>query len=207
MKIIGFVGMPGSGTSEACSVARRIGLPVVVMGDVIRKEAARLGLEPTDENLGRVGNGLRARGGPAAVASKTLSEASRLGGDLVVVDGIRSKEEVVYFRANAEEFHLVEIWAPAEARVRRIASRGRSDDFGVGEGANAESDVKAVGSCRDGLKRTTEALEMRECRELGWGMCQAMGVADVRVKNEGSLEDLRRSIRDLLKIYCNPSSG
>ncbi|MHC1593685.1 MAG: AAA family ATPase, partial [Methanotrichaceae archaeon] len=55
MKIVGFVGMPGSGKSVAADVARQMGIQVVVMGDVIRDEAARLGLEPCDQNLGRVG--------------------------------------------------------------------------------------------------------------------------------------------------------
>ncbi|MFZ2536174.1 AAA family ATPase, partial [Methanothrix sp.] len=55
MKIIGFVGLPGSGKGEASKIARELGLSVVVMGDVIRQEAARQGLEPTDQNLGRIG--------------------------------------------------------------------------------------------------------------------------------------------------------
>ncbi|MDD1759688.1 MAG: AAA family ATPase [Methanothrix sp.] len=46
MKIIGFVGLPGSGKSVASNVARDMGIEVLVMGDVIRQEAARLGLEP-----------------------------------------------------------------------------------------------------------------------------------------------------------------
>ena len=40
MKIIGFVGLPGSGKGEASKIARELGLSVVVMGDVIRQEAA-----------------------------------------------------------------------------------------------------------------------------------------------------------------------
>ena len=61
MKIVGFVGMPGSGKSVAADVAREMNIPVVVMGDVIREEAARRGLDPTDKNLGAVGNDLRTR--------------------------------------------------------------------------------------------------------------------------------------------------
>ncbi|MFA5579215.1 MAG: AAA family ATPase, partial [Methanothrix sp.] len=37
---MGFVGMPGSGKSVAADVAREMNIPVVVMGDVIREEAA-----------------------------------------------------------------------------------------------------------------------------------------------------------------------
>ncbi|HNT73008.1 MAG TPA: AAA family ATPase, partial [Methanothrix sp.] len=69
MKIVGFVGMPGSGKSAAAGVAREMNIPVVVMGDVIREEAARRGLPPTDRNLGAVGNDLRSKEGPDAIAT------------------------------------------------------------------------------------------------------------------------------------------
>ena len=38
MKIIAFVGMPASGKSEASRIAAEMGIPVIIMGDVIRKE-------------------------------------------------------------------------------------------------------------------------------------------------------------------------
>ncbi len=196
MKIIGFVGMPGSGKSVASEVARGMGLKVVVMGDVIRQEAARLGLEPSDENLGNVGNMLRAREGPEAVARRTLEAAS--GEKIAVIDGLRSKAEADFFRANSDEFHLVEIVAQADARMRWIVSRGRPDDPGARAG---ERDSKIVASCRDssGKKETAEALERRECRELSWGMYEVMKEADLRLLNEGDLEEFRASVRKLLE--------
>ena len=41
MKIIGLVGLPGSGKGEASRIARQQGLTVLVMGDVIRQEVVR----------------------------------------------------------------------------------------------------------------------------------------------------------------------
>ncbi len=79
MKIIGFVGLPGSGKGEASRVARQQGLAVLVMGDVIRQEAARRGLEATDVNLGRVGCALREAEGPEAVARRILQKARASG--------------------------------------------------------------------------------------------------------------------------------
>ncbi len=160
-------------------MARKMGLTVVIMGDVIRQEAAHLGLEPTDENLGKVGNMLRSREGPEAIAKRTLNMAEQSGKDIVVVDGIRSKAEVDFFRANSEDFHLVEVWTPPEARLNRIVARGRRDD------ANS--------------KECKEALEKREHRELGWGMCDAIREADLRVNNEGDLDKFRTSVRKLLE--------
>ncbi len=183
MKIIGFVGMPGSGKGEASDVARSMGLVVVVMGDIIRLEAARQGLELTDENLGKVGNLLRSQEGPEAVARRTLDIAESSGKDLVVVDGIRSKAEVDFFREHAEDFHLIEVWTPPYARLNRVIARGRSDDADDG-----------------GI-----VLQKRDCRELGWGMNEAISQADLRLKNDGDLKIFKGSVQKLLEdiISCS----
>ncbi|NTV76867.1 MAG: AAA family ATPase, partial [Methanothrix sp.] len=117
MKIIGLVGLPGSGKGEASRVAKQQGLTVLVMGDVIRQEADRMGLDATDGNLGRIGSALREKEGPEAVARRVLERAVASGEDTVVVDGLRSGEEADYFATHAQQFHLVEICAPADERL------------------------------------------------------------------------------------------
>ena len=194
MKIIGLVGMPGSGKSEAADVARRMGIPVLVMGDVIREEAARLGLEPTDENLGNIGDQLRESEGPAAVAERCmqhlaraleiedinhLKEALACKKGSVVVEGIRSREEVEHFRGYCRDFNLVEVFVPPEIRLKRMANRRRTDD------------PKSVREGRD-------KLVGRDLRELGWGMSEAIREADVRISNEGDLGDLKKHVERLL---------
>ncbi len=187
MKIIGFVGLPGSGKGEASQIARQHGLAVVVMGDVIRQEAARQCLEPTDQNLGRIGNALRAAEGPDAVAKITFERALAAGKDVVVIDGLRSQEEADFFRAHADEFHLIEVCAPAKDRLKWLAARGRPDDPG-----------KTISSGREPDSLAAAALEQRECREVGWGMCEAIKVADMKLRNDGSLEVFRRDVKRLL---------
>ena len=201
MKIIGFVGMPGSGKSVASNIARNVGLEVVVMGDVIRLEAARLGLPPTDENLGNVGNNLRAREGPEIVAKRTLELARSSGKDLVVVDGLRSKDEVEFFRDNSDDFMLVEVCASAESRLSRIANRGRSDDANSDD--ELEQGSKIVLTCEDRLQKTAEALVKRECRELGWGMSEAFNEADLRIDNNGDLDEFKAKVEAFLREIEN----
>jgi len=188
LKIIGFVGLPGSGKSVASDVARGMGLKVLVMGDVIRQEAAARGLEPSDENLGKVGNMLRASEGPEAVARRTLE---RIGKEkIIVVDGLRSKAEADLFRARSTEFHLVNIVAPANSRVRWIESRGRSDD---------PRSTSALSRASASEGQMVSALEQRVGREMGWGMNEAMKEADLVLMNKGDLEQFRESARKLLK--------
>ncbi|MFB6114349.1 MAG: AAA family ATPase [Halodesulfurarchaeum sp.] len=179
MTVIGIVGLPGSGKSEAAAVARELGIPVVTMGDVVRKETADRGLDPASDH-GDVAQQLREEEGPAAIADRSLPilRSALADHDAVVVDGIRSGHEVARFEeAFGEDFLLVEITAPRDIRVERLADRGR--DRTAAEGG--------------------EALEDREERELGFGMDAAMDRADVTIENAGSLESYRERVRDLFR--------
>ncbi len=216
LKIIGFVGLPGSGKSVASDVARKMGLTVLVMGDVIRLEAAKLGLQPNDESLGMVGNMLRAQDGPQAVAQRILEKAKSTGEDTIIVDGLRSKAEADFFRAHSEEFHLVEIHAPGDSRLRWIMNRGRSDDpvHGGGDAAgdaigdaigDAVGDKDRISSGPDN-GQTVAALAKRDDREQGWGICEAIVEADLKLSNEGDLQSFRRSVQMLLEELAFGSS-
>jgi len=201
MKIIGLVGLPGSGKGEASRIARQQGLTVLVMGDVTRQEAARLGIEATDQNLGSIGSALRSEEGPEAVAKRILERAKASGEETIVVDGLRSREEVDYFAAQAEQFHLVEICAPAELRLKWLQARGRPDDPGrIREGEGEDPGSKVMSSRAEPDDLAAVALEQRECREMGWGMCEAMQAAGIRLRNDGSLEEFRENVRKLLAI-------
>jgi dephospho-CoA kinase len=210
MKIIGFVGLPGSGKGEASQIARLHGLEVVVMGDVIRQEAALLGLEPTDQNLGRIGNALRAAEGPDAVAKKTFERALAAGKDIVVVDGLRSREEADFFRSHADEFHLIEVCAPAQKRLKWLAARGRPDDPAkscANDGRQMDADPRIISSCQEPDRLAVAALEQRECREMGWGMCEAMRIADMKLRNDGNLDDFREDVKRLLALLVIGASS
>jgi dephospho-CoA kinase len=219
MKIIGFVGMPGSGKSVASMEASRMGLKVLVMGDVIRAEAARRGLDVSDAVLGMVGADLRAKEGADAIASRCIAEMAALNDGPFVVDGIRSAEEVELFRSKAESFHLIEVRAPQGRRLERIQCRRRPDDCangsanivsvsaasnkmdaaGVAAVEEAGEDVKVFSPCNAADRADAEALERRECRELSWGMGAAIMQADIHIDNDGSLQEFREMVRDLLE--------
>jgi len=178
MSVIGFVGLPGSGKSEAAAVAEDQTLPVVTMGDVIRAECRDRGLDPATEH-GRVAQTLREENGPAAIAERSLPiiESELEANETVVIDGIRSDVEVDRFEnAFGDRFRLVCIEAPFETRRERLALRGR--DAGGDEGG--------------------ESLKTRDRRELDFGMGEAMERADLTIKNTGSLEAFRERITEIL---------
>ncbi|WP_129114229.1 AAA family ATPase [Halegenticoccus tardaugens] len=179
MRVIGTVGLPGSGKGEAAAVARELGIPVVTMGDVIRRACRERGLDPAEDH-GRVAKALREEDGPDAIAARSLPlvEERLTANDAVLVDGIRSDVEVDRFEeAFADAFLLVSVEAPFELRRERVADRGRdrSEDDGG------------------------ESLRERDERELGFGMAAAMERADVVVENTDTLEAFRARIREILR--------
>lgn len=178
MNVIATVGLPGSGKSEAATVAEELDIPVVTMGDVIRAECRARGLDPA-EHHGAIAKALREENGLDAIAARSLPmiEDALAENETVLVDGIRSDVEVERFeQAFGDDFTLVSIDAPFEVRRERIESRGR--DMSADEGG--------------------EGVRERDERELGFGMGKAMERADVTIENVGTLEEFHEKIRRLL---------
>ena len=64
--------MPGSGKSLVVDTARELGYAIVVMGDVVRQETNKRGLELTPQNVGKVMLELRAEEGNYVIAQKCI---------------------------------------------------------------------------------------------------------------------------------------
>jgi dephospho-CoA kinase len=175
MKVIGVVGLPASGKGEFSRIAAGMGIPVIVMGDMIRNAVTAAGLEPTDANFGMTANRLRAEGGMDAIARLCIPEIQARTAPLVLVDGIRGDTEVLLFRNQFPGFTLISIDSSFDTRLARIAARARSDDF-----------------------TSADSLRNRDERELGWGLGKALKLADISLANEGSLEEFSLAVRTLL---------
>ncbi|MCK9580210.1 MAG: flagellar hook-basal body complex protein FliE [Methanoregula sp.] len=175
MKVIGVVGMPASGKGEFSKIASGMGIPVIVMGDMIRNAVREAGLEPNDSNFGATANRLRAERGMDAIAQLCIPEIKKQIAPLVLVDGIRGDTEVTLFRKNFSGFTLISIDSSFDNRLARIAARARSDDF-----------------------TTADALHNRDERELGWGLGAALKMADIHLKNEGTLDEFTHEVQVLL---------
>ncbi|MCS7130238.1 MAG: AAA family ATPase [Archaeoglobaceae archaeon] len=173
--IIAFVGYPLSGKSTAGEVAKELGIPVVTMGDVVREEALRRGLEPNSENLGRIASELREKEGMDAIAKRCIPRIRSLGSP-VLVDGVRGIAEVETFKKNFEDFVLIAIECPIEIRFERAKRRKRSDDV-----------------------LSLEDLRERDRREEAWGLREAMEVADFTIENKGDIEDFKEKVRAILR--------
>jgi len=175
MMIIAFVGYPLSGKSTAAEVAKELGISVVTMGDVVREEVLKRGLEPNAENMKRVADEIRKKEGMDAIAKRCFKKI-RSTGPVVLVDGIRGIDEVEAFKREFGNVVLVAIEAPIELRFQRARQRRRSDD----------------------VSRIEDLME-RDRIEESWGLKKAMEIADFTVENTGNLEEFKEKIRALLK--------
>jgi dephospho-CoA kinase len=162
-----------------------MGIPIIIMGDVIRKEVLRLGLEPNDSNTGMVATQLRKCEGMDAVAVRLYFPNQGCWLDLIVVDGVRGIAEVECFRREfGEGFVLISIYAPIEVRFSRVQKRGRSDDM-----------------------NSIEGLRNRDERELGWGMGEAIEASNIEIENNSTLETFKKDVIEVLSNYLgkNPT--
>jgi dephospho-CoA kinase len=176
MKVIGVVGLPASGKGEFSKIAYGMNIPVIVMGDMIRKAVNEAGLLPNDTNFGATANRLRAEGGMDAIAKLCVPEIQKLSAPLVLIDGIRGDSEVALFRKHFSGFMLISIDSSFENRLGRIAARARSDDF-----------------------TSADALRNRDDRETKWGLLNALKSADRHISNEGTLEEFSQAVHALLE--------
>ena len=126
--VVGLAGMPGSGKSLVVETARELGYSIVVMGDVIREETLKQGLELTPQNVGKVMLQLRADGGVTVVAKKCIPKIESQKNCNILIDGLRSLHEVEAFKTHFTKFSIAAVHASPETRFTRLSNRRRSDD-------------------------------------------------------------------------------
>jgi dephospho-CoA kinase len=174
--VIGLAGMPGSGKSVVVDMAREMGYDIVVMGDVIRQETLKRGLELTPQNVGKVMLELRQESGNFVIAQKCVPKIEEQASSKVLVDGLRSLFEADIFKEHFTKFSLVAVHASPQIRFNRLSSRGRSDD-------PAEWKV---------------FLE-RDMRELGVGLGNVIAMAEQVIVNDNSFEYVKAKVKASLE--------
>jgi len=129
--IIGLTGMPGAGKTTVANYLSQKGIPLLIMGDIVREVAENDGLEPTSDNLAKLMLRLRKRNGPEAVAHLIINKIKLMKKEnkqlsVVIVDGIRSMAEVQVLR-RIGSVKLLAIHGSTLTRYTHVRERGRSD--------------------------------------------------------------------------------
>ena len=182
--MIAISGMPGSGKGSFIHFLQEQGIPVVRMGDMVREELARKGLDPVPGTVGKLANAMREKQGPAIWARRTLEAMDNLpneawnalkkGGQKdrrehlpIIIDGLRSMAELDLFRSRLPGFFLLSVHCSPKLRWQRMRLRGRSDDF----------------------QEEAQFLQ-RDQRELNWGIGEVIAMSDEIITNNGNQEEL-----------------
>jgi len=176
-KIICVSGMPGAGKTSIIESLKNRGIPVIVMGDIIREEAAKRGIEPSLGGLGKIMVELRKSYGPSIVAKLCLEKIALISNDTVIIDGVRSLDEVEEYRRSFSKVLVVAIHASPTTRFKRLYNRGREDD----------------------PKSWSEFID-RDFRELSIGLGNVISLADYMIVNEGSIEESRKIFEHIVRV-------
>ena len=160
MLIVAITGMPGAGKSTAAKALEAHGFKRITMGDVVREETRRRGLEPDEKNTGKVMLELREKYGAGAVAEVCLHKLRAMKESVAIVDGVRSYAEVEVF-AREGKVKLLAIHASRDRRFMLLTDRGRSD-----------------------APTSRAGFDERDKRELSIGVGNAVALADESLSNE-----------------------
>ena len=173
-KVVAVCGMPGSGKGEFAAVLELQGVPVLSMGDMVRAEVKRQNLSETPGIFGEIAAQLRAEHGEDVLAVRLADAVDELleSHPIVLIEGMRgTAERIVFSQRWSEAFASVAVEASPDVRFTRIQNRGRSED---GDRAS---------------------FEIRDTREIGWGLDQIILEADHHIDNNLDLVTFQENCR------------
>ena len=189
MIIIGLTGRNASGKTTAGQFLASRGFNYLSLSDVIRREAKQRGLSDERENLIALGNELRERHGPGALAELTVAQMQPDRN--YAVDSIRHPAEVAALR-KAGSFSLFHIFSPLEARFARSLTRDRAGDARTLQDFIRQEE-------REFASSNTAAQQLLETERL----------ADRVIDNAGTLDDfsgaLTAALQQLEVSFARPS--
>ncbi len=174
--LLAFVGMPGSGKSQAVSYIAQKGIPFVRFGDVTEEKLTSLGLPVTAENEQKIREELRKTVGMDAYAkaAKPKIEALLQNAKTVVIDGLYSWEEYTFLKETFSGLLLVALYAEPAIRYERLAKR----------------------AIRKFTKEEAIKRDISEIEKLNKG--GPIAIADFLLQNNTTKEDLYKQIDTIL---------
>lgn len=170
--IVALTGMPGAGKTTVANYLAQKGIPLLIMGDVVREAAQNDGLEPTSGNLAKLMIRLREKNGPEAIAHLIANKIKTMKNEdkefaVVIVDGIRSMAEIEVLK-RVGQVKLLAIHGSILTRYSHIRERARSD-----------------------VPSNINEFDKRDRVEMGVGISDAIALADETISNNDiSISDL-----------------
>ena len=179
VKILAVVGMSGSGKSVAVDYLTDLGVPKVYFGGMILKEMERRGIERTAESEKNFREQIRREEGNDWVVRQVIEETNNLinaGQKRIVLDGVYSYTEYKILKKEFPgELTFLAVVVPKKLRYKR-----------VGERKVRPFDREEI------IERDRSEIENLE-------KGGPIAAADYYVLNDGSIDEMKQDIDEVLK--------
>ena len=177
LKILAFVGLPGSGKSTAVEYFTKKGFPKVYFGGVIYEAMKEAGVERTASSEQKFREEIREKNGKDFIVNKIIKQIQHLadsGQHRIIADGVYTWTEYqVLKHAFPGELIVVAIVTPRHLRYRRLAERSE----------------------RPYTATESHERDITEIEHLEKG--GPIAIADHYIINEGSIEELHPKLAQL----------
>jgi dephospho-CoA kinase len=178
---VAITGTIAAGKGEIVKILQRRGFVHYGFGDMLREELSRSGVTPTREATQKYANEQRATHGHGFLAKILVARMEKDTPKNAVFESVRHPAELALLR-RLPKFVLISVDAPRDVRYERLTSRGRNEGIGSYEEFCRLEDAELEGS------------------GAGQQILAVMGEADVKIVNNGSLEELEQQVREALNI-------
>ena len=178
---VGITGYNASGKGEVTDYLRDKGFQPISLSDILRLEAKNQNLEPTRENLTKLGQTLRQTLHPGFLAEKALFHIDQK--KKYVIDSIRHPHEIKILKQHLKPFLLIGVDAPVPIRFERSQIRGRQE--------NANTIEEFIEREQAEMKNNLNSQQLHKCMEL----------CDFLIINDGTLEELEAKVDQASLAY------
>ena len=179
MKIIGAVGQNGSGKDEVLKYLKSTyNVPFLSTGDVVRSIAAKEGVEPTRENLGKISARYFDEKGKGCFVKMLADKLKQSGWPVAGITGIRSLDDVTILKnIFGNDFILFRVFVnDPQVRFARMVRRAEGRDPVSFE----------------------QFSQQEEYEENLFKISEAENQADYSLSNDTSLAGLHRQIDEII---------
>lgn len=178
--IIALAGEIASGKGEVVKILlKEYGVGVVRFSDCLRNILDRLHIKKSRENMQSLSTSLRNHFGKDILSRVVLVDVKSLAPEMVVLDGVRRIDDISMLLNDPDIiFHLIYIEAGLQARFERLKKRNEN---------HGDADKSFDDFVRD------------QAREAEAGVVQLKAIAGNVIVNEGSAEELRQKVIEVIK--------
>ena len=181
--IIGVTGTIGAGKETVVQYLKKKGFSQFSFSRMIRVEARKRGYGMDRPSLQKVGNLLREKYGDEGIfAKRIIDKIIKKRIENAAIDGIRSPWEINEFKKQRKDFYLIAVDAEQKKRFERTSRRGKPTDSRDFEDFR-KHDIKEYFGERGAHQQIKKSMEM----------------ADFRIINNMTFDDMYRQIDDILK--------